>query len=761
MKLWIHNMMMGTLLACLVLLWGTLSHADIVANWESPSGQQHASGIGIISGWAYSTIPNATVTVKIFVDGTDYGDIACCSERGDVAQVHGAPALLSGFGRGVNFSGLTAGDHTLRLEIRDSAGALTTIERQITVVRVGGFPFLNNLNLLAADANATGQEVVVTGAFAEELGTDGVIHQQEVTVRLAWQPETQSLVLVRSENVGSATQSAVTLQPPGAVERIVRAEETEAIRANLENPPNLILLTVGGKGLVSGWTFPLAANVSIASVHLRVDGVNLQTIPCCTNREDVASGNTGFPQALRSGFATVVNFNELSSGKHKIGVEIRTSAGASLVIEREATVVRLGEVPFLDEFDLSQASAEIQGGFSLLLDNVFIRTRGATRTREIAAQFQWQRSCQCFIPQSLCGNGGLEPGEECDGTNFGGESCTTLGFRGGTLTCREFEDVPLCLFETKECTGGPSLYVTNVLRDSVSVIDTAKNEVTTTIPVGHSPRGIAISPDGATAYVTAATDDEVTVVDTTTNAVTMTVPVGKSPQGVAVIPDGTKVYVVNSLDDSVTVLNTATKQVVTTIPVGQEPQAIAFAPDGKTAYVTNFADNTVSVLNTTTDAVLSTVELGAKKGPNGIAVTPDGKRAIVVNFADDSFSILDTLANPVAVSGTPVIFGLQPVKVAIAADGTRAYISSVLESLVGVFDLTVNPVVGVASVATTFEPDGVLVSPQGKRFYVAGYGRSGTGRELDVVSTVSGEVVATIRVGKGPFALALKPAPAP
>ena len=476
-------------------------------------------------------------------------------------------------------------------------------------------------------------------------------------------------------------------------------------------------------------------------------------------REDVASGNTSFPQALNSGFATVVNFNELSSAKHMIGVEIRDSTGASLIIEREATVVRLGEVPFLDEFDLSQASAQIQSGFALFLDKVRIRARGSTETREIAARFQWQQSCQCFVPQSLCGNGGLEPGEECDGTTLGGESCTTLGFRGGTLTCAEFEDTPICIFDTKACTGGPLLYVTNVLGDSVSVIDTAKNEVTTTIPVGHSPRGIAISPDGATAYVTAATDDAVTVVDTTTNVVTTTVPVGKSPQGIAVAPDGAKVYVVNAKGDSVAVLNTATKQVVTTIPVGKEPQAVAFAPDGKTAYVTNFDDNTVSVLNTTTDAVLSTVNLGAKKGPNGIAVTPDGKRALVVNFDDDSFSILDTTATPVVVSGDPVSFGLQPVKVAISADGTRAYISSVLDSTVGVFDLIASPVVEVANVFTTFEPDGIAVSPRGKRFYVAGFGRDGTGNELDVVSTINGEVIATIKVGKGPFALALKPPP--
>lgn len=766
---WIHKITLRTLLGCLLLLWGTPSRAEIVANWETPTNEQRLTGIGLIAGWAYSTTPDTPVTVKIFVDGADAGDIACCGERADVAQAHGAQALRSGFGRGVNFSNLTAGDHTLRLEIRDNVSAPTIIERKITVIRVGGFSFLNSLNLLAAEANIDGQEIVIKHVLAQDSGTAG--DSKEVTVRLAWQPETQTLALIRSENSGSSAQSAAVPQPPATIDRIVRAEgEADTILATLENPTNFASSTVGGKGLVSGWAFSNKTGVSIASVHLRVNGVNLHTIPCCTARADVANGYKDFPQALSSGFAVVVNFNELPSAKYKIGVEIRDSNGVSKIIENETTVVRLGEVPFLEEFNLSQAKAQIEGGFALFLDKIRIRPRGSTEVREIAARFQWQQSCQCFVPESLCGNGGIEPGEECDGATLGGESCASLGFTGGTLTCAElpetpdFEAVPLCFFETKACTGGPTLYVTNVVDNSVSVIDVAKNEVTATINrVGRAPRGIAISPDGATAYVTAARDHKVSIVDTTTNAVTTTVRVGKSPQGVAVTPDGTKVYIVNSLDNSVTALNTATKQVVTTIPVGKEPQAVVFAPDGKTAYVTNFSDNTVSVLNTATDTVLSTVDLGKKKGPNGIAVAPDGKRVFVVNFDGDSFSVLDTVANPVVVSGNPVTFGLQPVKIAISADGTRAYISSVLESLVGVFDLTVSPITTVASISTTFEPDGVLVSPKGKRLYVAAYGRSGDGRDVDVISTVNGEPVTErpIRVGRGPFALALKPAPAP
>ena len=36
---------------------------------------------------------------------------------------------------------------------------------------------------------------------------------------------------------------------------------------------------------------------------------------------------------------------------------------------------------------------------------------------------------------SLCGNGVLEPGEQCDGEDFGGATCASLGLEGGQLAC--------------------------------------------------------------------------------------------------------------------------------------------------------------------------------------------------------------------------------------------------------------------------------------------------------------------------------------
>jgi YVTN family beta-propeller protein len=87
--------------------------------------------------------------------------------------------------------------------------------------------------------------------------------------------------------------------------------------------------------------------------------------------------------------------------------------------------------------------------------------------------------------------------------------------------------------------AAPFAYVTNAGSDDVSVIDTASNTVTATIPVGTSPFGVAVTPNGAFVYVThnlCRISDDVSVIDTTTNTVTATIPVGSCPEGVAVTP---------------------------------------------------------------------------------------------------------------------------------------------------------------------------------------------------------------------------------
>ncbi len=98
-----------------------------------------------------------------------------------------------------------------------------------------------------------------------------------------------------------------------------------------------------------------------------------------------------------------------------------------------------------------------------------------------------------------------------------------------------------------------TLYAVNGNSDTVSVIDTARHTVTTTIPLarpgdryrGANANGIALSPDGKRLYVTLGAENALAVVDPAARRVLGRVPTGWYPTGVVVSHDGRDLYVIN------------------------------------------------------------------------------------------------------------------------------------------------------------------------------------------------------------------------
>ncbi len=233
---------------------------------------------------------------------------------------------------------------------------------------------------------------------------------------------------------------------------------------------------------------------------------------------------------------------------------------------------------------------------------------------------------------------------------------------------------------------GTVAYAVNVTTDSVAVIDTATNQVVSNIIIAGPVRA-EVSPDGARLYVTT-TGDSVVVIDTLTLGIVTTIPVGSSPNGLAVAPNGTRVYVANRNGDSVSVIDTSSNTVVATVSVGSFPVEVALSPNGKRLYVTNFFDNSVSVLETAFNTVVATIDVGS--GPQGIAVTPDGGKVYVANFNEDDVSVIDAASNSVV--STPIVSG-SPNGVVASPDGNAVYVTAYNGSAVAVIDSSTNTVV--------------------------------------------------------------------
>jgi len=299
----------------------------------------------------------------------------------------------------------------------------------------------------------------------------------------------------------------------------------------------------------------------------------------------------------------------------------------------------------------------------------------------------------------------------------------------------------------------PFAYVTNLFSNNVTVIDTATNMVVgPPIPVGNTPRGVAITPDGTRAYVANQGSNDVFVIDTATNMVVgPPIPVGTLPFGVAITPDGTSAYVANQGLSNVTVIDTATNMVVgPPIPVGTGPRGVAITPDGTRAYVTNLISSNVTVIDTATNMVVGPpIPVGTL--PFGVAITPDGTRAYVTNISSSNVTVIDTATNMVV--GPPIPVGTGPTGVAITPDGTRAYVANQFSNDVFVIDTATNMVVGPPIPVGTL-PFGVAITPDGTRAYVTNQNSN----NVTVIDTATNMVVGPpIPVGAGPFGVAITP----
>lgn len=114
-------------------------------------------------------------------------------------------------------------------------------------------------------------------------------------------------------------------------------------------------------------------------------------------------------------------------------------------------------------------------------------------------------------------------------------------------------------------------FVTNVLSDSVSVIDLARAEVLAEIETGERPYAVAFA--AGKGFVTNQYGASLTVFDAGTLAPLAEIATDDYPEGISATPDGRRIVVANWFADTVQIIDAESLEVTRTIEVPAGPRA--------------------------------------------------------------------------------------------------------------------------------------------------------------------------------------------
>ena len=175
------------------------------------------------------------------------------------------------------------------------------------------------------------------------------------------------------------------------------------------------------------------------------------------------------------------------------------------------------------------------------------------------------------------------------------------------------------------------LIVSNWCSYDLSVIDPATNTEVKRIPVGAYPRGIAVNPQSTTAYIAVMGSSDIAKLDLATLNLTYIRGVGNAPRHLVMDPAGQYLYATLNGAGQVIKIDLATDTVVARVTTGQAPRSMTIAPDGRSLYVVNYESNDVSKLDVTDMHVLQVVKTSSH--PIGITYDDTTNRVWVACYS--------------------------------------------------------------------------------------------------------------------------------
>lgn len=292
------------------------------------------------------------------------------------------------------------------------------------------------------------------------------------------------------------------------------------------------------------------------------------------------------------------------------------------------------------------------------------------------------------------------------------------------------------------------LYVTNTHSGTISVIDTARDEVVATIPLGGGvPNRIVLTPDGAQAWAIHDKSRVISVVDVAARKVLRKVKIGEWPYNLTFTPDGRYCWVLDWGDVSkLLIWDTQKNALDGEIEVSTWPAHGIFSRDGNLFWVTSETAGNVGVVDVPQRKLIEV--LPSSGDAMGLALSADGQFVYVANGEDRTVSKVDARTHRIVATGK--VKGVNH-DVVLTPDGRSLYVTLRKANRIAV--LRADDLEPVTEIPQPGYPDLVVMSNDGTKAYVSN-------RQANVVTVIGlsdHREIKRIAVGKGPHGMALAP----
>jgi YVTN family beta-propeller protein len=368
-------------------------------------------------------------------------------------------------------------------------------------------------------------------------------------------------------------------------------------------------------------------------------------------------------------------------------------------------------------------------------------------------------------------------------------------------------------------------YVANTAGNTVTVLDLVYMRPDRTLSVGVGPVAVVQNPKRDEVYVVNSQPDAnagtVSVIDTSKNGIVATIPVGRNPRSISVDSTGNRAFVANSGSNSVSVIDLTSRKVIQTAGVGERPDMALIAPDGRSLVVSNHGAGSVTIFTASIPAETSSTTTRAKAGsslnlratftgcggatspvilpdssksfiacstthqvmsvglavapdswfarqdatlmtdhlqallnvgqnPTNLTLKPDGGEVFASNHDSDSVSEISTSTNEV---GSTYSIGNRPAHGVISGDNGALWVSNLGAQAVSLYSIDDGKFL--SSIRTGLAPDALAFSAD-EHLLLAADTRSGDVAIIRTTGKFGPALFTILPVGGGPAAIAVK-----